>query len=80
MHWSKERFDRCPRGVVLAATAPFWPFLKIAFGALVTIYFKIEKNFRKQKSSALMRSIWSMPSDLSYNLKFGLQSPKTVFY
>ena len=26
-----------------------------------------------------MRSIWSVPSDLSYNLKFGLQSPKTGF-
>ena len=38
--------------------------MKILFGALVTIYFKIEKNLRKQKSSALMRSIWSVTSDL----------------
>ena len=38
------------------------------------------KNIRKQKSSPLMRGWRSVNSDLSYNLKCGLQSQKMCFY
>ena len=74
----KKSIHGCPRGVVLAATAPFWRFLKIAIGALVTIYFKIEKNFRKQKSSTLMRSICALRFELQPQIRD--PEPKNWFF
>ena len=56
----------------LGSNCPILAIFDNLFEALFNIYLKIEKT--PEKSSPLMRSIWS------YDLNFGLQSPKTGFY
>ena len=56
--WSKEGFEQknlkkirswAPKGVVFVNNCSIWAIMKIAFWALVTIYFKIEKTSENKK-------------------------------